>query len=116
MTSNRPRSISLTLVATALLASCSESGSVPTASEAYTVEEVPLHQISEDLASGRTTSVEITRAYVARIEAMDGSLNAVITIAPDALDQAMASDARRGAGQELSPLDGVPMLLSLIHI
>jgi amidase len=110
MTSNRPRSISLTLVATALLASCSESGSVPTASEAYTVEEVPLHQISEDLASGRTTSVEITRAYVARIEAMDGSLNAVITIAPDALDQAMASDARRGAGQELSPLDGVPML------
>ena len=109
-TSNRPRMTSLALVATVSLAACSDSGPAPSASGPYSVEEVPLHQISEDLASGRTTSEEIARAYIERIEALDGQLNAVIVVAPDALDQAAASDARRAAGQELGPLDGVPML------
>ena len=110
MICNRPRMTSLALVATVSLAACSESGPAPGASAPYTVEEVPLHQISEDLATGRTTSEEITRAYIERIEAMDGPLNAVIVVAPDALDQAAASDARRAAGREMGPLDGVPML------
>ena len=106
----RLRITRLVLVGTVALAACSESEPDPSTSLPYTVEEVPLHQISEDLASGRTTSVEITKAYIERIEAMDGSLNAVITVASDALDQAEASDARRLAGEELSPLDGVAML------
>ena len=110
MITNRLRRTSLALVGIVSMAACSESGAPPGGSETYTVEEVPLHQISEDLASGRTTSGEITRAYMDRIEAMDGELNAVIVVASDALDQAAASDARRAAGQELGPLDGVPML------
>ena len=77
----------------------------------YEVEEVPLTQISADLGSGKTTSVEITQAYIARIKAYDGALNAIIAIAPDALSQAKASDARRKAGRSRGPLDGVPILL-----
>ncbi len=42
---------------------------------------------------------------------MDGDLHSVIAIAPDAMAQAAASDARRAAGESLGPLDGVPILL-----
>jgi amidase len=83
--------------------------------EGYSVVEVPLSQISVDLDAGRTTSVEITEAYIARIEALDGPLNGVIAVAPDALEQAAASDARRAAGEALGPLDGVPILLKDNH-
>jgi amidase len=83
----------------------------PSPSTPYSVEEVSLAQLSEDLAAGRTTSVEVTRAYIHRIETLDGPLNGVIAVAPDALEQAAAADARRAAGQALGPLDGVPLLL-----
>ncbi len=89
------------------LGACSEDGPPPAP---YAVEEVPLSQISADLAAGNTTSVEVTKAYIARIETFDHALNSVILVAPDALDQAAASDARRAAGQALGPLDGVPVL------
>lgn len=78
---------------------------------AYNVEEVPLVQISADLAAGKTTAVAVTRAYIQRIKTYDGPLHAVILIAPDALDQAAASDKRRAAGKALGPLDGVPILI-----
>lgn len=90
------------------LAACAERD-LP--AQAYTVVEVPLSQISSDLAAGRTTSVEITEAYIARIDAMDGPLNGVIAIAPDAVEQAAASDRRRADGRALGPLDGAPILL-----
>ena len=80
-------------------------------SSSYEVEERSLAQISADLAAGKTTSIEITRAYIARIKAYDDLLNAVIGIAPDALEQAAASDERRRRGRTLGPLDGVPILL-----
>ncbi|MGE3475637.1 MAG: amidase family protein [Rhodospirillaceae bacterium] len=88
------------------LAACSEKK----APEAYAVEEVPLSQVSADLAAGKTTSVEVTKGYLHRIETMEEPLNAIIMIAPDALEQAAASDKRRAAGQALGPLDGIPIL------
>lgn len=76
----------------------------------YAVEGVSLEQISDDLAAGTTTSVEITKAYIARIKTYDDALNSVIGIAPDALEQAAASDQRRAESKALGPLDGVPIL------
>ena len=102
----------LALVFSFSLAACAEQ-ELP--ARAYTVVEVPLSQISADLAAGTTTSVEITEAYIARIEELDGPLNGVIAIAPDALEQAAASDRRRTEGQPLGPLDGVPILLKDNH-
>ncbi len=75
------------------------------------VVEVPLHAIADRLAQGEVSSVQITRAYIERIEALDGDLNSVIMIAPDAMDQAFAADTRRASGEALGPLDGVPVLL-----
>src|SRR6185312_899321 len=77
----------------------------------YAVQEVPLAQVSADLSSGKTTAVAVTQAYIDRIKAKDAPLHAVIAIAPDALDQAKASDDRRKAGKALGPLDGIPILV-----
>jgi amidase len=77
----------------------------------YAVEEVPLAKVSADLAAKHTTSVAVTKAYIDRIKMYDGQLHAVILAAPDALQQAAASDKRRAEGKALGPLDGVPILL-----
>ncbi len=76
----------------------------------YQVEETPLTQIAADLAAGKTTSVEITRAYIDRINRYDAPLRSVIAIMSDALPQAEASDQRRKDGKALGPLDGIPIL------
>jgi amidase len=95
------------LIASLALAACSETAP----QKPYAVEEVPLAQIAADLAAKTTTSVAVTQAYIDRINLYDGPLNAVISVAPDALDQAAASDKRRADGKALGPLDGVPILL-----
>ena len=110
--SYRPLMTGLILAAALSLAVCSELAAPP---EPYNVVEVPLSQISADLADGKTISAEITQAYIDRVNALDGPLNGVIMIAPDALEQAAASDQRRAAGQELGPLDGVPILFKDNH-
>lgn len=64
--------------------------------------------IAAALHAGELTSVEVTAHYLARIEALDGSLNCFISVDGErALDQARAADARRAAGQA-GPLTGVP--------
>ena len=80
--------------------------------------QVPVEERSiTDLQTmvGKTASSEaITRAYLARIAAMDRAgptLRSIIAINPDALAQAKASDARRRARKSLGPLDGVPILI-----
>ena len=77
------------------------------------VTEVSIAELRAALESGRTTAVELVRAYLARIDAYDGpdtptALNAVVVHNPDALKEAEASDARRARGKTLSPLDGIP--------
>lgn len=76
----------------------------------YGVEEAPLTRISADLEDGRTTAAEVTKAYIERINRYDAPLRSVMAIAPDALDQANASDARRREKKSLGPLDGIPIL------
>ncbi|MEM1390349.1 MAG: amidase, partial [Pseudomonadota bacterium] len=64
--------------------------------------------------NGDVTSLDLTQAYLQRIEDVDRSgprLQSVLAVNPDALEQAQASDARREAGETLGSLDGVPILL-----
>jgi amidase len=77
------------------------------------VTEVSIAQLRAALESGQTTAVELVQAYLARIDAYDGTdtptaLNAVVVRNPEALAEAQASDARRAKGQTLGPLDGIP--------
>ncbi|MDA3805946.1 amidase family protein [Clavibacter sp. CT19] len=69
------------------------------------------------LSSGGTTSVELTRAYLARIAAYDDpqgdrkGLKAVITVNDEALATAAERDAERAAGTVRGPLHGVPVVV-----
>ena len=90
------------------------AGAAPATAQTVAVEEVPVERLDAMLANGTASSEGITRAYLARIAAMDRSgptLRAVIALNPDALAAARASDARRKAGKPLGPLDGIPVLV-----
>lgn len=63
------------------------------------------------LNNGEISAVELTRAYLDRIEKYGADLNCYITVTPErAMADAAASDARRAAGNTL-PLDGIPIAM-----
>lgn len=70
--------------------------------------------IGAAIAAGLTTSVEVTRWYLARIDARNGGeegLNCVRSMSPLALDGARHADAELAAGRCRGPLHGVPFLV-----
>lgn len=67
-----------------------------------------LKQLSDALAAGQMSSRELTRDYLARIDALNPQLNAFITVDHHgALAAADAADAARAAGQA-GALTGIP--------
>ncbi|HKS26174.1 MAG TPA: amidase [Pyrinomonadaceae bacterium] len=53
--------------------------------------------------------VEAVEAYLARIESLNGALNAIVTLAPDALERAREMEAAVMRGDETGALHGVPV-------
>ncbi len=112
-------------VAAALLAACSpetNTDGAPASSGApETVSYAPtgwmsksLPEIAAALQSGEVSSEDLVKSYLARIENVDRSgptLQSVLTVNPDALEQARALDAMRAAGEPIGPLHGVPIIL-----
>ena len=71
--------------------------------------EKTVSELLKALAAGETTSEELTRAYLDRIAALNGELNAYITVCEDsAIAQAREADAQRAAGST-APLLGIPI-------
>ncbi|WP_166983463.1 Asp-tRNA(Asn)/Glu-tRNA(Gln) amidotransferase subunit GatA [Paramicrobacterium fandaimingii] len=68
-------------------------------------------ELSAKLSSGEVSSVEVTRAHLDRISAVDGDIHAFLHVSDHALDVAADIDARRAAGDELGPLAGVPLAI-----
>jgi amidase len=61
------------------------------------------------IRSRRASSVEVVEAHLARIEAVNPRLNAVVRVlADDARAAAAAADAALAAGEDVGPLHGVP--------
>ncbi|MBP6769588.1 MAG: amidase, partial [Reyranella sp.] len=76
------------------------------------VDDASLVELLEALAQGHVTSTELTRAYLARIEAYDRQgpgLNAVRVTNPDAPSIAAGLDAEKPSASR--PLAGLPILL-----
>jgi len=63
------------------------------------------------MAEGRLTSTALTQHYLDRIAEVNPSLHAVISVLPDALEQAAASDAAWRSGRPRGALEGIPVLV-----
>jgi aspartyl-tRNA(Asn)/glutamyl-tRNA(Gln) amidotransferase subunit A len=64
----------------------------------------------QSLASGEISSVDLTRAYLDRIAAVDGRVGAFLRVTADrALQQAADIDARRSRRQPVGRLGGLPV-------
>ena len=69
------------------------------------------------ISSGQTSSVELTQAHLDRIESVDTDVHAFLFVdSQGALAQAAAVDAKRAAGEKLSPLAGVPLALKDVMV
>jgi amidase len=98
-------------LAAAVPAATQEISTPPPTRAAFELEELSVAELGAGLASGRWTAVELTRAYLGRIEAVDGALRSVIEINPDALELAEASDRERRSQGSKGPLHGIPVLI-----
>src|SRR5260370_34277787 len=66
-------------------------------------------ELAAAIAAGETSAVDVTRAHLDRIEAVDQRGHAFLHVAPEAaLSAAAAVDERRGAGEPLGPPAGRP--------
>ena len=73
--------------------------------------EASIPELEALMVSGGLSSVELTEAYLRRIERLDPLLHAVIETNPAALEIAARRDAERQAGRSRGPLHGIPVLL-----
>ena len=74
--------------------------------------ELSAAELGEKIASKEVSAREVVDAHIARIEALDDSVNAFLTPTP-VLARASADDVDKkiAAGKELGPLAGVPLAL-----
>ena len=75
-----------------------------------TLFELPAHALSAQLASKEISARELAEAHLHRIEALEPSLDAFLTVTRErALAEADAVDAARARGDALGPLAGIPI-------
>jgi Asp-tRNA(Asn)/Glu-tRNA(Gln) amidotransferase A subunit family amidase len=65
-------------------------------------------ELAERIRSKSLSPVEVMSAFLGRIEAVNPRLNAVVTVAEDAMDLARAAEESVARGDVLGPLHGVP--------
>jgi len=65
-------------------------------------------ELAAMIARRAVSSVEVVAAHLGRIEVVNSSLNAVVQLAPGAMDEARRADEVLAAGEPAGPLHGVP--------
>jgi len=98
----------------ALLLSTGVDAMAAAREKAFDVAEKSVAQLQKAMSTGRVTSREITRQYLARIRAIDKAgprLNSVIEVNPEALKIAAALDRERKEKGPRGPLHGIPVLI-----
>src|SRR3954449_6741524 len=84
------------------------------ADPALDLERLTVADIGSKMAAGQLTSVQLTRAYINRIAAVNArgpGLNAVRITNPRALSDAALLDLERATGHVRGPLHGIPVLV-----
>ncbi|MGZ4596477.1 MAG: amidase family protein, partial [Actinomycetes bacterium] len=78
------------------------------------LETAGVRELQDAMASGRTTSEQLVRGYLDRIDRYDRhgpAVHAVRCLAPDALDRARALDTERARAKVRGPMHGIPVIV-----
>ncbi|KAI3335244.1 glutamyl-tRNA amidotransferase subunit A [Ustulina deusta] len=75
------------------------------------LREASIESLAAGLDSNTFTSVDLVKAYLARIQEVNQTVHAVTEINPDALEIAAALDKERASGSLRSRLHGIPILV-----
>jgi len=70
-----------------------------------------IRQLAENIRTRRVSPVEVLEAFLQRIERFNPQLNAIVTLAPDAMEKAKEAEAALARGAALGPLHGVPVTI-----
>ncbi|MFA1821532.1 amidase [Virgibacillus oceani] len=80
----------------------------------FELEEATIASIQEQMEAGDLTAEELVDHYLAQIDAYDQqgpSINSIITINENAMDEAIALDEERDTDGPRSPLHGIPIIV-----
>lgn len=75
------------------------------------LEELTISEIHQAFQKGDFTALELTEAYLARIETWDSLTNSISFIHPEARAQAKALDEEFSNTGKLRPLHGIPLIV-----
>lgn len=83
---------------------------------ASALTDLTIAELAPKLASREISPVEVTQAYLARIEQLDGQVHAYVRVTSErALQDAQSADAEIRAGAYRGPLHGVPIALKDLY-
>jgi amidase len=82
---------------------------VEAVSSAHDLALRPASELRDLVASRQVSAVDVVEAALARVDALNGTINAVVTLNPRALDDARDIDRRIAAGEPPGILCGVPV-------
>ncbi|KAF2689090.1 amidase signature enzyme [Lentithecium fluviatile CBS 122367] len=99
-------SVSITVAAGLLFSSFATAQNMP-----FDAREATIDSVHHSLYTGLSTCREVVSAFLARIEAYNNRINAIITLNPNALDIADSLDDSLAAGNATGPLFCIPVLL-----
>ena len=73
--------------------------------------EKNVQELHSEMLNKKISSKELVEYYLTRIKVYDGAINSIITINPNALDEAEKMDSLAAQGKTVGPLHGIPILL-----
>ncbi len=94
-----------------LLLSKKLEASISADAPAFDIEEKTILEMQAAMQSGVVTSRQLVEIYLQRIEDIDGRLNSIIELNPDALVIADQMDKARAQGKIRSRMHGIPVLI-----
>lgn len=71
----------------------------------------PITTFVELMRSGTVSPVQIVETYLSSIDEINPGLNAIVTLAPDAMEKAKEAEAAVARGAALGPLHGIPLTI-----
>lgn len=76
------------------------------------IYELTAHELADKLRAKEVSSVEITKSVIGHIEKIEGKIESYITETPEiALKSAELVDKKIADGEEIAPLEGIPMAI-----